>query len=335
MYFAAPGRNTVQYNRTGIVLRGNKNRVTNTTIANNTLDGIDVATAGNTIGSQSYFGKVNATGKLAVTSWGTSISAAKGAQKLLLPVTFTGSNSIAVGTQVYGPGVAAGTLITAITPPTSRVNMWTLGLSLPLQATVSNATMSFAAIGADNQPLRLALAPSVIKRLFVGQGVYGAGMPEFSKIEAISVLDGENGYVRISQPSTMNLGAQNFTNVPRELVFSLLSTTSNEIWGNGNYGIRVRHDYVYRGTTITRNYLGLTSGGQVISSNRLGDVHFALYSAVPGQPRMPPEHRPNPTEQIDPFENKYGGTTGQPTGPGRPGGTGPLPIWPPHRDPKP
>lgn len=335
--FAAPGRNTVQYNRTGIVLRGNKNRVTNTTIANNTLDGIDVATAGNTIGSQSYFGKkVDAPGKLAVTSWGISISAAAGAQKLSLPSTFTGSNSIAVGTQVYGPGVAPGTLITAITPPTSRVNTWTLGLSSPLQTTVSNATMSFAAIGANNQPLRLALAPSDIKRLFVGQGVHGAGMPEFSKIEAISVPDGKNGYVRISQPSTLNLVAQNFTKVVSpDLVFSLLSTTSNEIWGNGNYGIRVRHDYVYRGTTITRNYLGLTSGGQVISSNRLGDVHFAQYSAVPGQPRMPPEHRPNPTEQIDGFGNKYGGTTGQPTGPGGPGGTGPLPPWPRHRDPKP
>ena len=207
--------------------------------------------------------------------------------------------------------------------------MWTLGLSLPLQATVSNATMSFAATGANNQPLRLALAPSDIKRLFVGQGVHGAGMPEFSKIEAISVLDGENGYVRISKPSTMNLGAQNFTNVPRELVFSLLSTTSNEIWGNGNYGIRVRSPYVYRGTTISRNYLGLTNGGQVMSSNRLGDLHFAQYSVVPGQPQMPPEHRPNPTEQIDGFGNKYGGTTGGP-GPGT-GGTQPPPPWPDHR----
>ena len=208
--------------------------------------------------------------------------------------------------------------------------MWTLGLSLPLQATVSNATMSFAATGANNQPLRLALAPSDIKRLFVGQGVHGAGMPEFSKIEAISVLDGENGYVRISQPSTMNLGAQNFTNVPRELVFSLLSTTSNEIWGNGNYGIRVRHPYVYRGTTISRNYLGLTNGGQVMSSNRLGDLHFAQYSVVPGQPQMLPEHRPNPTEQIDGFGNKYGGTTIDP-GTGT-GGTK-TPIWPPSRPP--
>ncbi len=210
--------------------------------------------------------------------------------------------------------------------------MWTLGLSLPLQTTVSNATMSFAATGPNNQPLRLALAPPDIKRLFVGQGVHGAGMPEFSKIEAISVPDAKNGYVRISQPATMNLGAQNFTNVPRELVFSLLSTTSNEIWGNGNYGIRVRHPYVYRGTTISRNYLGLTSGGQVMSSNRLGDLHFAQYSVVPGQPPMPPEHRPNPTEQIDGFGDKYGGTTGTGGTPGGPGGTKP-PNWPPLRPP--
>jgi hypothetical protein len=336
--FGTPGRNFVEYNRAGIVLRGSNNVVTNTRVANNTFDGIDVAASGvgNKIGSQASFGATDAVGGIALASWGTTIPLVRGAQALTLPATFKGGNSIAVGTRVYGPGIAAGTVITSVAPPTTRVKTWSIGLSIAVQASRSQAAVSFGVAGADGQPLRLNLSVQTVARLFVGQGLHGYGMPEFCTVEAISVVDGRSGYLQVSSPSATNLGAQNFASVPTDVVFSSLSATSNEIWGNGNFGIRIRPSYAYRSPEIARNYFGFTNSGlNAPVVNRLGDVYFAQYAAVAGEPRMPREQRPNSTERVDGFGNKYPGSSFTPDAPpvGGGGGVG-SPNWPPARPPR-
>ena len=140
--FGAPARTVVQRNRTGIVLRGETTRITNTDIADNTLNGIEVVAAGQQIGSQVATGQIGGVG-VPLASWPATVSASVNARTISLGSRFPGRDTdIGIGTPVFGAGIAAGTTVAAFTR-TASGTLSSVTLSAPTISQISSGTIGF------------------------------------------------------------------------------------------------------------------------------------------------------------------------------------------------
>jgi hypothetical protein len=322
--FGAPPRTVVQRNRTGIILRGNSTRITNTDVADNTLNGIEVVEAGQQIGSPVAAGELGTVG-VALASWPTTVSFMQAARVISLSSRFTGRGSdIGVGTPVFGAGIAAGTTVTAVTL-TASGTVSSVTLSTPTTAQSSNATIGFGVrVGGVVQ--RIALTTAERERLFVGQTLHAAGLPEFTELVAfrLDAAGGNNQCLIVSAPRT-GLSVTDFSAlVAGPAVFAARTATSNRIYGSGRYGIRVFHDDNTTGTPtrISANYFGMLGETTEGTANRLGAMLVTKSdgSVNDGQPRR---YQPSPNARVDLNANKYG--TGDPTPTGDGSGIDPLP----------
>jgi hypothetical protein len=330
--FGAPARTVVQRNRTGIVLRGESTRITNTDVADNTLNGIEVVTAGQQIGSPVATGQIGGVG-VPLASWPATVSASSGTRTISLGSRFVGRDTdIGIGTPVFGAGIAAGTTVVAFTRTTSGT-LASVTLSTPTISPISSGTIGFGVqVGGVVQ--RVTLAPAEQQRLFVGQNVHADGIPEFTELAAFRIdpVGGGNQYLIVSAPQA-GLPVANFSDLAAgQVVFADRTAASNRIYGNGRYGIRVFHDdgatdATGKATRIAANYFGMLAENVEGNPNRLGAVFVTNIDGL-GNDGLPSRYESSGLERVDSKANKYGIGDGRSTGGG---GSGVDPL--PPRDP--
>ncbi|NCY03433.1 MAG: hypothetical protein EBX36_11130 [Planctomycetia bacterium] len=293
--FGTPGRNTVQNNRRGIVLRGERNRVTNTDVINNTNGGIEVVKADGrqVIGTQVARGTAAGAGMIVA-------SEARGIRK---------------GTPVVGPGIASGTTVAGLVAPTARVNRWTITLSQFPTATVSAASVGFGVSGAAGLLRWNPETAADAARLFVGQSLYGAGVPEYSQVTAIRRQGDANDYLMVSSPlSTLPAANRTFAAIAGGDRLSIASAggSANAIYGNGRFGISLPTGYDADPATtarVERNRFGVTSTGAAASPNLLGNAVRIVGANLAETPAV---HTPSRFERFDLLANQHG-VSQQPT----------------------
>jgi hypothetical protein len=165
-------------------------------------------------------------------------------------------------------------------------------------------------------------------RLFIGQDVEAEGLPEFTQITALRLTGDGGDYVIVSAP-VATLPAPNFAALAAgTIVFAERTASSNRFYGNGAYGIYVRHADDDTGadrstkTRIFANYFGLSDETREVAPNRLGAIRYEKITAAPYFPS--PRHVPRTISGVDLSGNKYS-TGDRPRPPGSPTPTGPLP----------
>ena len=322
--FGAPAQTVVRGNRTGILLRGEASRVTNSAVFENTVNGIDLVAAGQQIGSTAVFGQVG-TGSVSLRSWPATVALLTSTTTVRLPSSFTGkATDIPVGTRVYGQGIAAGSTVQglSVSPTTGYVTSVVLS-SRPVSA--QTATIAFAVTASG---VMVDIPAADRGRLFVGQDVEAEGLPEFTQITALRLTGDGGDYVIVSVP-VATLPAPNFAALAAgTIVFAERTASSNRFYGNGAYGIYVRHADGDTGadrstkTRIFANYFGLSDETREVAPNRLGAIRYEKITAAPYFPS--PRHVPRTISGVDLFGNKYS-PGDRPPPPGSNTPTGPLP----------
>ena len=319
--FGTPGRNTVQNNRRGIVLRGERNRVTNTDVINNTNGGIEVVKADGrqVIGTQVARGTAAGAGMI-VASWSVTTNLTTQSRSLVLPGTYATAaemeaRGIRKGTPVVGPGIASGTTVAGLVAPTARVNRWTITLSQFPTATVSAASVGFGVSGAAGLLRWNPETAADAARLFVGQSLYGAGVPEYSQVTAIRRQGDANDYLMVSSPlSTLPAANRTFAAIAGGDRLSIASAggSANAIYGNGRFGISLPTGYDADPATtarVERNRFGVTSTGAAASPNLLGNAVRIVGANLAETPAV---HTPSRFERFDLLANQHG-VSQQPT----------------------
>jgi hypothetical protein len=332
--FGPTPRTVVQGNRTGITLRGstdNATRVTNTDVISNTISGIVLESGEHQIGTALVVANAVNAGDVILASWPTVTNTRVGSQSLTLPASFAGGNGLKVGAPVFGPGIAQGTKVDFIVPPAGRVLTWQIGLTKPIERTVSSASLSFGVMDAANpsQVRRITIATASHGRVVVGQSLHGEGVPEFTTVVGIRLGMNpllQDDYVILSAPRAgLSVADQVFANLAGGLLLSQRTVNSNRVYGNGQYGLDVRQPAL--GSRFIANYFGMLGELNIASPNRLGDVRF---DGV-----VPPEYVPGVYDRVDQKANRYGLSLDPGTNPGGnpppPPGGGLNPI--PPRDP--
>ena len=256
--FGTGGRNTVQSNRYGIdIVTGNDNRVTNTSVINNTFDGVIVkGGVNNQIGSQAASG-MTATSTTTppadentfdIASYAVNVNLVAGKATVVLPATFPAGafSALGVGMPVFSDGLANGVVIKSKSGTTGSRS---ITLSAAPTASRNNVQLSFG-IG------KLAGVP--FSALFVGQTMSAVNLttatpaisvPDYTTITAIRTpRRGDlasapfvRGRVVVSTPQTLTgITVGGFAKLPGSLVtFARMSNTSNAIYGNRGYGVNV------------------------------------------------------------------------------------------------
>jgi hypothetical protein len=332
--FGLPNRNTVQGNRTGILLRGQDNRVANTDIVDQVVNGVEILGAGQQIGSRFAIGTastaatpaVGGSRRLAVVTAGTRANLnAAGQNRITLPSNFDRGDLVTPGAEVFGLGIAAGTRVASVVPPPVRFGVWQVVLTAPV-LTGGSSTVYFGVNGPAGT-LRVDLPEAELAKLHIGQTIHARGMPEFSRVVAIQTRPPAGypiGYVAISTPEPTGADATpdfSLLAAGAEIVFTeRRSLTSNRLSGNSQYAISSGFDDNQPGRpVIVGNYFDMLSEVTESQRNNGRDHFFATYAGPPER------HVPTQFDQTDQRGNRYG--IGNPDDDPDPptGGIGPLP----------
>jgi hypothetical protein len=161
------------------------------------------------------------------------------------------------------------------------------------------ATISFG-VSVGGVPQVVPVADADRPKLFVGQDMHGAGLPEYSQIAGLR-LTGDGDYISVSAPRT-TLSKPYFEALAAPVVMAERTSASNRIFGNGEYGIIVRHQGtgdetpgardVSKGlsnrlpTRIFANYFGMTDETNEVAPNRIAPIWYT-YEASESAWRTP------------------------------------------------
>jgi hypothetical protein len=145
------------------------------------------------------------------------------------------------------------------------------------------ATIGFGVRDAAGNPQTVGVPAADLGKLFIGQDVHGTGLPEYSQLAGLRLEGVGDDYLLLSAPSTsLSAAASTFAALADRVVFAERSASSNRIYGNGEYGIVVRHQDtgpLARGanglpTRIFANYFGLAGESAEVTPNRIAPIWY-------------------------------------------------------------
>jgi len=156
-----------------------------------------------------------------------------------LTVSSMSSGTIAVGQSLYGIGVSAETVITALGTGTGGVGTYTINLSQTVTSSVLNSTAVGAVVTATIAGTTLTVSAVASGTLYLGQTIQGAGVTVNSVITALGTGTGGVGTYTLSVASTVAVGVTMYA-----INFSVLPSTDGAFSGGNTCDI-VDNYFVY------------------------------------------------------------------------------------------
>jgi hypothetical protein len=156
-----------------------------------------------------------------------------------LTVTSMSSGTIAVSQSLYGIGVSAETVITALGTGTGGVGTYTINLSQTVTSSVLNSTAVGAVVTATIAGTTLTVSAVASGTLYLGQTIQGAGVTVNSVITALGTGTGGVGTYTLSVASTVATGVTMYA-----INFSVLPSTDGAFSGGNTCDI-VDNYFVY------------------------------------------------------------------------------------------
>jgi hypothetical protein len=156
-----------------------------------------------------------------------------------LTVTSMSSGTIAIGQSLYGIGITAETVITALGSGSGGVGTYTINLSQTVSSSVLNSTAVGARFTATIAGTTMTVSAVATGILYLGQTVQGAGVTANSVITALGTGTGGVGTYTLSVASTVASGVTMYA-----INFSVLPSTDGAFSGGNTCDI-VDNYFVY------------------------------------------------------------------------------------------
>lgn len=156
-----------------------------------------------------------------------------------LTVTSMSSGTIAVSQSLYGIGITAETVITALGTGTGGVGTYTINLSQTVTSSALNSTAVGAVVTATIAGTTLTVSAVASGTLYLGQTIQGAGVTVNSVITALGTGTGGVGTYTLSVASTIAVGVTMYA-----INFSVLPSTDGAFSGGNTCDI-VDNYFVY------------------------------------------------------------------------------------------
>jgi len=156
-----------------------------------------------------------------------------------LTVTSMSSGTIAIGQSLYGIGITAETVITALGSGSGGVGTYTINLSQTVSSSVLNSTAVGARFTATIAGTLMTVSAVATGTLYLGQTVQGAGVTANSVITALGTGTGGVGTYTLSVASTVAVGVTMYA-----INFSVLPSTDGAFSGGNTCDI-VDNYFVY------------------------------------------------------------------------------------------
>jgi len=156
-----------------------------------------------------------------------------------LTVTSMSSGTIAIGQSLYGIGITAETVITALGSGSGGVGTYTINLSQTVSSSVLNSTAVGARFTATIAGTLMTVSAVATGILYLGQTVQGAGVTANSVITALGTGTGGVGTYTLSVASTVAVGVTMYA-----INFSVLPSTDGAFSGGNTCDI-VDNYFVY------------------------------------------------------------------------------------------
>lgn len=160
-----------------------------------------------------------------------------------LTVSSVSSGTIAVGQAVYGVGVSAETVITALGTGTGGTGTYTVNVSQTVTASSLNSATTGATFTATISGTTMTVSSVASGTLYLGQTVQGAGVTANSVITALGTGTGGAGTYTLSVSSTVAVGVTMYA-----LNFSVLPSTDGAFSGANTCDI-IDNYFVYNNPT--------------------------------------------------------------------------------------
>jgi hypothetical protein len=156
-----------------------------------------------------------------------------------LTVSSMSSGTIAIGQSLYGIGITAETVITALGSGSGGVGTYTINLSQTVTSSALNSTAVGARFTATIAGTTLTVSAVAAGTLYLGQTVQGAGVTAGSVITALGTGTGGTGTYTLSTASTVAAGVTMYA-----INFSVLPSTDGAFSGGNTCDI-VDNYFVY------------------------------------------------------------------------------------------
>jgi hypothetical protein len=165
-----------------------------------------------------------------------------------LTVSSVSSGTIAVGQSLYGVGVLAETVITALGSGTGGAGTYTINRSQTVAAEVMNSTAVGAVFTATSAGTTLTVSSVSSGTIYVGQTIQGAGVALGTIITAfVSGTSGGAGVYTISQANTIAVGVTMYA-----INFSVLPSTDGAFSGANT--VDVMDNYIVYNNPTTQQW---------------------------------------------------------------------------------
>ena len=176
-----------------------------------------------------------------------------------LTVTNVSSGTLAIGQSLYGVGVSAETVITALGSGTGGVGTYTINVSQTVSARSLNSTATGARFTATIAGTTLTVSAVATGTIYVGQTIQGAGVTAGTVVTALGTGTGGTGTYTISVASTVGSGVTMYA-----INFSVLPSTDGAFSGANT--VDVIDNYIVYNNPTTQQW-GATDLLSPISPN--------------------------------------------------------------------
>lgn len=164
-----------------------------------------------------------------------------------LTVTSVSTGTIAVGQSVYGVGVAAETVITALGTGTGGAGTYTVGVSQTVSARSLNSTATGAKFTATISGTTMTVSGVTSGTIYLGQTIQGAGVTASSVVTALGTGTGGTGTYTLSESSTVGVGVTMYA-----INFSVLPETDGAFSGANT--VDVMDNYIVYNNPTTQQW---------------------------------------------------------------------------------
>lgn len=160
-----------------------------------------------------------------------------------LTVSSVSSGTIAVGQALYGVGVSAETVITALGTGTGGAGTYTVNLSQTVTARALNSATAGAKFTATIAGSTMTVSAVASGTIYLGQTIQGAGVAAGSVVTALGTGTGGTGTYTLSTSSTVAVGVTMYA-----LNFSVLPSTDGAFSGGNTCDI-IDNYFIYNNPT--------------------------------------------------------------------------------------
>jgi len=164
-----------------------------------------------------------------------------------LTVTNVSSGSLAVGQSLYGVGVSAETVITALGTGTGGAGTYTINLSQTVTTRSLNSTATGATFTATIAGTTMTVSAVASGTIYLGQTIQGAGVTAGTVVTALGTGTGGTGTYTLSVASTVGLATTMYA-----INFSVLPSTDGAFSGANT--VDVMDNYIVYNNPTTQQW---------------------------------------------------------------------------------